>query len=298
MPGFLKVLEAEAIHIMREVAAEFRKPVLLYSGGKDSSVMLHLAMKAFYPARPPLALLTINTGWEFREVVSYRDAAAMRSGLDLIVHTNSEGVGEGIDPIGGDESVYTRVMKTEALRQAFETYGFDAGLTGARRDEEASRAKERVFSFRTSRHAWDPRNQRPEIWRLYNTRIHAGESVRAFPLANWTEIDVWHYIRHEGIAVAPLYFAAERPVVERRGRLIAVDDDRLPIEAGEVPVSRQVRFRSLGCYPLTGAYESHAVDIDQIIAETSQIRMSERYGRLGDGNRSVSLEKRKREGYF
>lgn len=298
MPGFLKILEAEAIHAMREVAAEFRKPVLLYSGGKDSSVMLHLAKKAFYPAKPPFPLLTIETGWEFRDLVAYRDATALQSGLDLIVYTNPVGVREGIDPISGDETVYTRVMKTEALGQAFEAHGVDAALTGARRDEEVSRAKERVLSFRNSRHAWDPRSQRPEVWRLYNTRLHAGESFRAFPLSNWTEIDVWHYIRQEGITVAPLYFAADRPVVERGSRFIMVDDDRLPIEPGEVPVSRQVRFRSLGCYPLTGACQSQAMDVDQIIAELSGLRNSERYGRLGDDNQAVSLEQRKREGYF
>lgn len=298
MPEFLKTLEAEAIHAMREVAAEFRKPVLLYSGGKDSSVMLHLAMKAFYPAKPPFPLLMIETGWEFRELVAFRDAEVAQSGFDLIVHTNPAGVREAIDPISGDEAVYTRVMKTEALGQAFEAYGFDAGLAGARRDEEVSRAKERVLSFRNSRHAWDPRNQRPEIWRLYNTRLHAGESFRAFPLSNWTEIDVWHYIRQEGIAVAPLYFAAERPVVERSGRFIMVDDDRLPLEPGEVPASRHVRFRSVGCYPLTAACQSLAVDVDKVIAEMSGIRISERHGRLGEGYRSVPLEKRKREGYF
>lgn len=298
MTAFLNTLEAEAIHVMREVAAEFRRPVLLYSGGKDSSVMLHLAMKAFYPGRPPFPLLMVDTGWKFREVVAFRDAAAARSGLDLIVHTNPQGAREGIDPINADEAVYTRVMKTDALKQAFEAYGFDAGLAGARRDEEVSRAKERVFSFRTASHTWDPRNQRPEVWRLYNTRIRAGESVRAFPLANWTEFDVWHYIKRERIAVAPLYFAAERPVVERCGRFILVDDDRLPIGEGEGPVWRHVRFRSLGCYPLTGAHASHAEDVDQVIAEMTQIRLSERYGRLGDGARPASLEKKKREGYF
>ncbi len=298
MTEFLKSLEAEAIHILREVAAEFRKPVLLYSGGKDSSVMLHLAAKAFYPAKPPFSLLSIETGWAFRELVAFRDSVAAQSGLELIVHTNSDGVREGVDPVHGSEAVYTRLMKTDALKQAFELNGFDAGITGARRDEEISRAKERVFSFRNDRHAWDPRNQRPEIWRLYNTRIHAGESVRVFPLANWTEIDVWRYVRQEGIAVAPLYFAAARPVVQRSGRFILVDDERLPIAANELPQLRVVRFRTLGCYPITGAHESQAMDVNQVIAELAKIHISERSGRIGDGDQPVLLEKSKREGCF
>lgn len=298
MTAFLKTLEAEAIHITREVAAEFRRPVLLYSGGKDSSVMLHLAMKAFYPAKPPFPLLMIDTGWNFREVVSWRDAVAARSGVDLIVYTNAAGEREGIDPVSADEAVYTRIMKTEALKQAFESYGFDAGISGARRDEDVSRAKERVFSFRNFHHAWDPRRQRPELWRLYNTRIHAGESIRAFPLSNWTEFDVWQYIKQEGIDVAPLYFAAERPVVERSGQLIVVDDNRLPMGPGEAPVLRHVRFRSLGCYPLTGAHASHASDVDQVIAEMALMRISERHGRSTGSARPASLEKKKHEGYF
>lgn len=298
MTAYLKILEAEAIHILREVAAEFHRPVLLYSGGKDSSVMLHLASKAFYPARPPFSVLSIDTTWKFRELVSFRDKSIGRSGLEFIVHTNEEGLRGGVDPFRGDVAIYTRAMKTEALKQALTAHGFDAAVTGARRDEEVSRAKERVFSFRNLHHVWDPRNQRPEIWRLYNTRIRAGRSVRVFPLSNWTEIDVWRYVRQEGIEVAPLYFAAERPVVARGGRLILVDDERLPLEPGEVPQMQRVRFRSLGCYPLTFAFTSSAADVDEIISEMLQMRTSERYGRASDADQTSSLESRKREGYF
>ena len=294
----LQRLESEAIHIMREVAAEFRRPVMLYSIGKDSSVMLHLALKAFFPAKPPFPLLHVDTTWKFREMIAFRDEAAKRAGMELIVHINQDGVRRGISPVASGSSVHTQVMKTEGLRQALDSGGFDAAFGGARRDEEKSRAKERIFSHRSASHAWDPRNQRPELWHLYNTRIKQGESMRVFPLSNWTELDVWDYIRAEQIPVVPLYFAKERPVVERDGALIMVDDDRLPLRSGETPKMRQVRFRTLGCYPLTGAVPSAATTLDEILAEMRSSTTSERQGRLIDTDESGSMEKKKREGYF
>ncbi len=294
----LKRLEAEAIHIMREVAAEFRNPVMMYSIGKDSSVMLHLAMKAFYPSPPPFPLLHIDTTWKFKEMISFRDETAKRLGLNLLVHTNSAGVSQGISPFSHGSAVYTNVMKTEALKEALNYYRFDAAFGGARRDEEASRAKERVFSFRTAAQTWDPKNQRPELWNLYNTRIKAGESLRVFPLSNWTELDIWQYIAAEQIPIVPLYFAAMRPVVDRDGQLIMVDDDRLPLAEGETPAVRMVRFRTLGCYPLTGAVASTANTLSEIVAEMLGSRSSERSGRLIDHDESGSMERKKREGYF
>ncbi len=294
----LRRLECEAIHIMREVVAEFRRPVMLYSIGKDSSVMLHLALKAFYPARPPFALLHVDTTWKFREMIAFRDEAARRAGMELIVHVNQDGIRRGISPVASGSSVHTQVMKTEGLRQALDEGQFDAAFGGARRDEEKSRAKERIFSHRSAAHAWDPRNQRPELWHLYNTRIRPGESMRVFPLSNWTELDVWDYIQAEGIAVVPLYFAKRRPVVERDGALIMVDDDRLPLSPGETPTMREVRFRTLGCYPLTGAVPSEAATLDDILAEMRSSRSSERQGRLIDSDEAGSMEKKKREGYF
>jgi sulfate adenylyltransferase subunit 2 len=298
LPRHLQRLEAESIEIMRDVVAEFAKPVMLYSIGKDSSVMLHLALKAFYPAKPPFPLLHVDTTWKFREMIAFRDLTAQRLGLDLIVHVNQEGVERGIDPITSGSSLHTHVMKTEGLKQALDLHGFDAAFGGARRDEEKSRAKERIFSFRSKGHAWDPRNQRPELWNLYNTRIAPGESIRVFPLSNWTEFDIWDYIACEAIPVVPLYFAAERPVVTRNGSLIMVDDDRLPLASGEQPELRRVRFRTLGDYPLTGAIESDATDLDAILAEMRATRVSERQGRLIDSDESASMEKKKREGYF
>ena len=283
---------------MREVVAEFRRPVMLYSIGKDSSVMLHVALKAFYPSKPPFPLLHVDTTWKFREMIAFRDEAAKRAGMDLLVHINLDGVARGISPVASGSSVHTQVMKTEGLRQALDAGGYDAAFGGARRDEEKSRAKERIFSHRSAAHAWDPRNQRPELWHLYNTRIRQGESMRVFPLSNWTELDVWDYIQAEGIPVVPLYFAAERPVVERDGALIMVDDDRLPLKPGETPRMRRVRFRTLGCYPLTGAVESEAETLDEILAEMRSSRSSERQGRLIDSDESGSMEKKKREGYF
>jgi sulfate adenylyltransferase subunit 2 len=294
----LKRLEAESIHIIREVAAEFRNPVMLYSIGKDSSVMLHLAMKAFYPSKPPFPLLHVDTTWKFREMISFRDETAKRLGIELIVHINQDGVRRGVSPIASGSNVHTQVMKTEGLRQALDAGGFDAAFGGARRDEEKSRAKERVFSFRTANHAWDPRNQRPELWRLYNTRVKQGESIRVFPLSNWTELDVWQYVQAEGIPVVPLYFAAERPVLERDGTLIMRDDDRMPLLPGETAQMKVVRFRTLGCYPLTGAIESTATTLDDIIAEMLASTTSERQGRLIDADEAGSMEKKKREGYF
>jgi sulfate adenylyltransferase subunit 2 len=294
----LKRLEAESIHIIREVAAEFRNPVMLYSIGKDSSVMLHLAMKAFYPSKPPFPLLHVDTTWKFRDMITFRDETAKRLGIELIVHINEDGVRRGVSPIASGSNIHTQVMKTEGLRQALDAHGFDAAFGGARRDEEKSRAKERVFSFRTANHGWDPRNQRPELWRLYNTRVKQGESIRVFPLSNWTELDVWQYVQAEDIPVVPLYFAAERPVLERDGTLIMRDDDRMPLLPGEVPQMRRVRFRTLGCYPLTGAIESDATTLDDIIAEMLASTTSERQGRLIDSDEAGSMEKKKREGYF
>jgi len=294
----LKRLEAESIHIMREVAAEFDNPVMLYSIGKDSSVMLHLAMKAFYPSKPPFPLLHVDTTWKFREMIRFRDDTAKRLGLDLIVHTNEDGKSQNINPFDHGSSYYTHVMKTEGLKQALDRYGFDAAFGGARRDEEKSRAKERIFSFRNAAHAWDPKNQRPELWRTFNTRIKKGESIRVFPLSNWTELDIWQYIYRENIPIVPLYFAAERPVIERDGMLIMVDDERLEIRDGETVESRVVRFRTLGCYPLTGAIESEAADLQTIVREMLLARTSERHGRLIDHDEAASMEKKKREGYF
>ncbi len=294
----LKRLEAESIEIMREVVAEFRKPVMLYSIGKDSSVMLHLAIKAFYPAPLPFPLLHVDTTWKFREMISFRDETARRLGLDLIVYVNQEGVDRGVSPFASGSAIHTHVMKTEALRQALDKYEFDAAFGGARRDEEKSRAKERVFSFRSKGHSWDPRNQRPELWNLFNTRIQSGESIRVFPLSNWTELDVWQYVRCESIPVVPLYFAKKRPVVRRSGTWIMVDDERMPLEPGEKPEMVRVRFRTLGCYPLTGAIESDADSLDDIVAEMETARVSERQGRLIDTDEVASMEKKKREGYF
>ena len=297
-PNDLKRLEAESIGIMREVVAEFRKPVMLYSIGKDSSVMLHLARKAFFPAKPPFPLLHIDTGWKFREMIAFRDVTARRLGLDLLIHTNAEGKARGINPITSGSALHTAVMKTEALKQALDRYGFDAAFGGARRDEEKSRAKERIFSLRSAEHGWNPKNQRPELWRLYNTRLRQGESMRVFPLSNWTELDVWEYIATEQIPVVPLYFAKRRPVVRRDGVLIMVDDDRLPLAPGERPEMRLVRFRTLGCYPLTGAIESAAATLRDIIEELRQSRLSERQGRLIDNDEEAAMERKKREGYF
>jgi sulfate adenylyltransferase subunit 2 len=294
----LKRLEAESISIMREVAAEFRNPVMLYSIGKDSGVMLHLALKAFYPSKPPFPLLHVDTKWKFRDMIRHRDEIAARYGLKLLVHTNPEGLARGINPISSGSQLHTQVMKTEALKQALDKYEFDAAFGGARRDEEKSRAKERIFSFRSAGHVWDPRNQRPELWNLYNTRISKGETIRVFPLSNWTELDIWQYTRAENIPVVPLYFAAPRPVVERDGLLIMRDDDRMPLAPGEVEQVRMVRFRSLGCYPLSAAIESEATTLDDIIEEMLLARTSERSGRLIDSDEAASMEKKKREGYF
>jgi sulfate adenylyltransferase subunit 2 len=283
---------------MREVVAEMRNPVMLYSIGKDSSVMLHAAMKAFHPAKPPFPLLHVDTTWKFREMIAFRDETARRLGLKLIVHINHEGVKRGVSPIASGSQVHTQVMKTEALRQALDIGRYDAAFGGARRDEEKSRAKERIFSHRSAAHAWDPRNQRPELWRLFNTRIREGESMRVFPLSNWTELDVWEYVQAEHIPVVPLYFSKVRPVVERSGALIMVDDERLPLNPGEKPRMLSVRFRTLGCYPLTGAIESDAETLDDIIAEMRAATTSERQGRLIDTDESSSMEKKKREGYF
>jgi sulfate adenylyltransferase subunit 2 len=298
LPQHLRRLEAESIAILREVAAEFRNPVLMYSIGKDSSVLLHLARKAFHPARPPLPLLHVDTTWKFREMIIFRDETARKFGLDLIVHTNPDGLVRGISPIVSGSALHTEVMKTEALKQALDKHGFDAALGGARRDEEKSRAKERVFSFRSPGHVWEPKRQRPELWHLYNTRLAPGESMRVFPLSNWTELDVWDYIEAEGIDVVPLYFAKPRPVVQRDGVWIMVDDDRLPLHPGEAPEMRTVRFRTLGCYPLSGAIESDAATIADITAELRRSRTSERQGRLIDNDDTASMERKKKQGYF
>ncbi|BAQ17895.1 sulfate adenylyltransferase subunit CysD [Methyloceanibacter caenitepidi] len=298
LSSYLRQLEAESIYIMREVAAEFRNPVMLYSIGKDSAVLLHLAMKAFYPGKPPFPLLHVDTTWKFKEMIAFRDAEAKRLGVDLMVHINEEGVRNGISPITHGSALHTDIMKTEALKQAFAKYGFDAAFGGARRDEEKSRAKERIYSFRNASHNWDPKRQRPELWHLANTKVNPGESMRVFPLSNWTELDVWTYIYLEDIPVVPLYFAKERPVVERDGTLIMVDDDRLPLEEGETPQMRKVRFRTLGCYPLTGAIESEATTLPEIIEELVASRHSERQGRVIDHDQVGSMEKKKQEGYF
>ncbi len=291
-------LEAEAIHIMREVAAEAENPVMLYSVGKDSSVMLHLAKKAFHPAVPPFPLMHVDTTWKFRAMYEFRDRMAKESGMDLIVHVNREGLAEGIGPFSHGSQVHTDVMKTVALKQALDRYRFDVAFGGARRDEEKSRAKERIFSFRTASHRWDPKNQRPELWKLYNTRKNRGESIRVFPLSNWTELDIWQYIYRENIPIPDLYFAAERPVVRRDGMLLMVDDDRYPFAAGEVPEKRWVRFRTLGCWPLTGAVESRAATLPEIIQEMLLTTTSERQGRAIDHDAAASMEKKKQEGYF
>jgi sulfate adenylyltransferase subunit 2 len=298
MPRHLKQLECESIEILREVVAELRAPVLLYSMGKDSSVLLHLAMKAYYPRRVPFPLLHVDTTWKFREMIAFRDQTARRLNLELIVHVNNTGLDQGINPFSSGSSLYTQVMKTEALKQALDKYGFDAAIGGARRDEEKSRAKERIFSFRSKDHVWDPRDQRPELWNLYNARLRKGESIRVFPMSNWTELDVWSYILRENIPIVPLYFAKPRPVVRRDGALIMVDDDRMPLVPGEKPEIRMVRFRTLGCYPLTGATESSAATLDDIVAEMESTRFSERQGRLIDVDDLASMEKKKRQGYF
>ena len=294
----LRELEAESIHIFREVAAEFNNPAMLYSVGKDSSVMLHLAKKAFFPGTPPFPLLHVDTTWKFREMIEFRDKVAKESGMELITYTNPDGLKMNINPFEHGSKIHTDVMKTEALKQALDKYGFDAALGGARRDEESTRAKERVFSFRTDKHRWDPKNQRPELWNLYNTRIKKGESIRVFPISNWTELDIWQYIYLEQIELVPLYFAAPRPVVERDGVKIMVDDDRMQLKVDEVPTDEWVRFRTLGCYPLTGAIKSKATTLTEIIQETLLSKNSERQGRLIDSDQSGSMEFKKAEGYF
>lgn len=294
----LKQLEAESIHIIREVAAEFDNPVMLYSIGKDSAVMLHLAMKAFYPGKPPFPLLHVDTTWKFKEMIQFRDYISKKLGLKLIVHINEEGVKQGIGPFTHGSAKHTDVMKTQALKQALTRYGFDAAFGGARRDEEKSRAKERVYSFRDKFHRWNPKNQRPELWRIYNGKVNKGESIRVFPLSNWTELDIWQYIYLENIEIVPLYFAKERPVVERDGTLIMVDDERMPLLPGETPMMKKVRFRTLGCYPLTGAVESNATTLPEIIQEMLLTNTSERQGRVIDHDSAASMEQKKREGYF
>jgi sulfate adenylyltransferase subunit 2 len=298
LPAHLQRLEAESIFIMREVAAGFETPVMLYSIGKDSSVMLHLAMKAFWPSRPPFPFMHIDTTWKFREMMQFRDLITKKLGLDLIVNINEDGLKRGINPYASGSSLHTQVMKTESLRQAMDKYRFDAAFGGARRDEEKSRAKERIFSFRTESHGWDPKSQRPELWSLYNTRKARGESIRVFPISNWTELDIWAYIAEEEIPIVPLYFGQERPTVIRNGQIFMVDDERTPMEPGEVAVDRMIRFRTLGCYPLTAAIESDAATLDDIVGEMLTARTSERSGRLIDHDESGSMEKKKREGYF
>jgi sulfate adenylyltransferase subunit 2 len=294
----LQQLEAESIHIIREVAAEFDNPVMLYSVGKDSAVMLHLATKAFLPGKPPFPLMHIDTTWKFKEMISFRDEMAKKVGMDLIVHINQDGVDQGVGPFTHGSSTHTDIMKTQGLKQALDKHGFDAAFGGARRDEEKSRAKERVYSFRDKNHRWDPKCQRPELWNIYNGRINQGESIRVFPLSNWTELDIWQYIFKENIKIVPLYFAAKRPVVERDGMLLMVDDERLPLNEGEVPEDKMVRFRTLGCYPLTGAVESEATTLPEIIQEMLLTTTSERQGRAIDHDSSGSMEKKKMEGYF
>jgi sulfate adenylyltransferase subunit 2 len=294
----LQRLEAESIHILREVVAECERPVMLYSIGKDSSVMLHLAMKAFYPAKPPFPLLHVDTTWKFREMIAFRDSMAAQLGLQLHVHINQEGLARGINPFVHGSAVHTDVMKTQGLKQALEKYGFDAAFGGARRDEEKSRAKERVFSFRSAQHRWDPKRQRPELWRMYNARKSKGESLRVFPLSNWTELDIWQYIHLEKIPIVPLYLSQPRPVVQRDGSWIMVDDERMPLHDGERPEMRWVRFRTLGCYPLTGAVESRAATLPEIIQEMLLTTSSERQGRVIDHDSAASMEKKKQEGYF
>jgi sulfate adenylyltransferase subunit 2 len=294
----LQQLEAESIHIIREVAAEFDNPVMLYSVGKDSAVMLHLAAKAFLPGKPPFPLMHVDTTWKFKEMISFRDEMVKKVGMDLIVHINQDGVDQGVGPFTHGSSTHTDIMKTQGLKQALDKHGFDAAFGGARRDEEKSRAKERVYSFRDKNHRWDPKNQRPELWNTYNGRINQGESIRVFPLSNWTELDIWQYIFKEGIDIVPLYFAAKRPVVERDGMLLMVDDERLPLNEGEVPEEKMVRFRTLGCYPLTGAVESEATTLPEIIQEMLLTTTSERQGRAIDHDSSGSMEKKKMEGYF
>ena len=298
LTAHLRRLEAESIYILREAAAEFRRPTILYSIGKDSSVLLHLAIKAFSPCRMPLSLMHVDTTWKFRDMIAFRDATAQRLGLDLIVHINEEGVQQGVNPITSGSSLHTHVMKTVALRQALDRYGVDAAIGGARRDEEKSRAKERVFSLRSAGHTWNPRQQRPELWHIFNTRLGPGESMRVFPLSDWTELDVWEYIAAENIPVVPLYFAADRPVVERNGTWIMVDDERLPLNPGEQPVTKRIRFRTLGCYPLSGGVESEAASVEDVIAELRNSRFSERQGRLIDHDSAASMERKKKEGYF
>jgi sulfate adenylyltransferase subunit 2 len=294
----LQQLEAESIHIMREVVAEADNPVMLYSVGKDSAVMLHLAVKAFYPSKMPFPLLHIDTRWKFREMYAFRERITQELGLNLLVHINPDGIEKNINPFTHGSAVHTDIMKTEGLKQALNLHGFDAAFGGARRDEEKSRAKERIFSFRTDQHRWDPKNQRPELWKLYNARKHKGESIRVFPLSNWTELDIWQYIYLQNIPIVPLYFSAERPVVQRSGTLIMVDDDRMPLKPGEVPVMKKVRFRTLGCYPLTGAVESEAETLPEIIQEMLLTTTSERHGRVIDHDSAASMEKKKQEGYF
>lgn len=294
----LKQLEAESIHIIREVAAEFENPVMLYSIGKDSAVMLHLARKAFAPGKPPFPLLHVDTTWKFKEMIAFRNEMAKEVGMELIVHTNQEGKANNINPFDHGSSKYTDIMKTQALKQALDKYGFDAAFGGARRDEEKSRAKERVYSFRDKNHRWDPKNQRPELWNIYNSKINKGESIRVFPLSNWTELDIWQYIYLEGIKIVPLYYSAKRPVVKRNGTLIMVDDERLPLAEGETPEMKMVRFRTLGCYPLTGAVESEATTLPEIIQEMLLATTSERQGRMIDHDEAGSMEKKKQEGYF
>jgi len=294
----LQRLEAESIHIMREVASEAENPVMLYSAGKDSAVMLHLAMKAFYPSKPPFPFMHIDTTWKFKEMITFRDEMVKKYKLDLIVHINQEGIDMGMGPFTHGSSIHTDVMKTQALKQALDKHKFDVAFGGARRDEEKSRAKERIFSFRTAEHMWDPKNQRPELWKIYNTRKKQGESIRVFPLSNWAELDIWQYILLEDIPIVPLYYSAVRPVVERDGTLIMVDDDRMPLKDGEKPMMKQVRFRTLGCYPLTGAVKSNATTLPEIIQEMLLATTSERAGRTIDHDQAASMEKKKQEGYF